>query len=164
MSQLNCLALNVCGLNSKINEGILEVFIQKYHFVLLSEMKTDFISPDQLPGFVSFVSEKKVSGGKNKSKSPDIAILVKESIFEHLSVIKETASSWILWIEVGKNAKNTEFVLGSVYIPRETSPYYDETIFDTISEDILFLNSKYDVPLILMGDFNARTGTKKRLR
>lgn len=39
---VNILGLNVCGLNSKINLGVLEDYIRDYDIACLCETKTDY--------------------------------------------------------------------------------------------------------------------------
>lgn len=38
------------------------------------------------------------------------------------------------------------------------SEYHEHNVFDVIADDISYINSKYAEPLILLGDFNSRTG------
>ena len=44
-----------------------------------------------------------------------------------------------------------------MYILTETSAHYAGDIFDIITGDILQLKVKYELPICLMGDFNACT-------
>ena len=53
---------------------------------------------------------------------------------------------------------NVHFILGNVYVPNESSIHYDEEWHNGISSDIIYL-SNYSLPFVLIGDFNARTGT-----
>ena len=56
---LNFLALNVCGLNSKLKYKNLHEIINLYDFICLSEIRTNYISPDEFPGYKAIISEKK---------------------------------------------------------------------------------------------------------
>ena len=87
-----------------------------------------------------------------------IALLVKKSIYRHVTVLENLASHCVLWVIVNVRAFNKAFALGIVYIPHENSRYFHQTIHDDILQDITEITMKYDVPIILMGDFNARTG------
>ena len=60
----------------------------------------------------------------------------------------------VLWIKV-----SDMFILGAVYLPHENSKYHYSGLFDDLSYDICKIKSKYDLPFILIGDFNSRTGT-----
>ena len=89
-----------------------------------------------------------------------MAILANKEKDWFLKLIENTDSDHILWLGVGNKNNTLEFILGSVYIPCEKSLAQSEALFDEISNDIVNLKSKYDLPVILMGDFNARTGEK----
>ena len=84
-------------------------------------------------------------------------MLVKNNIAQQISTI-DCKSDCILWLNIHKNVLGYNFIIGAVYIPHEGSIYYDNDVFDTICSDIINLNSKYDIPICLTGDFNARTG------
>ena len=68
-------------------------------------------------------------------------------------------SESVLWLNISKSDIGYEFLLGAVYLPHETSTYYSDDVFEYLSDDMTTISAKYDVPTILMGDFNARTGT-----
>ena len=42
-------------------------------------------------------------------------------------------------------------------MPHEGSKYHDNTLYDELSLDIGNIKNKYDLPILLMGDFNSRT-------
>ena len=58
----------------------------------------------------------------------------------------------VIWIKVAD-----KFILGSLYIPYEGSDYYDKDTFENLTDDLNIINSDYDLPLMLIGDFNSRT-------
>lgn len=155
------LSLNVCGIHSKIKYGTFESYIKNFDFICLSETKVNYIAEDEIPGFKSFFSSKKIKNGrKQKLKTPELCILVNEKVNKFIKPIENTTANWILWLMVGENIENIEFILGCVYIPCEASPFHNDYIFNDISEDILSFQVNFDVPLILMGDFNSRTAVK----
>ena len=49
------------------------------------------------------------------------------------------------------------FIIGAAYIPNEMTDYYHDDVFDFLANDIITIKSSYDVPIILLGDFNSRT-------
>lgn len=55
-----------------------------------------------------------------------------------------------IWIKV----KN-RFILCSVYMPHEALKYYSVECFDDLATDISTVMSKYDLPLVMVGDFNS---------
>ena len=124
----------------------------------LCETKTNYISPDEFPNFDIFNFQHKTV--EKSLNVIDVSILVNKKLkkkvnYVDCNIIFECNN--IVWLTVGNN-DIVEFILGAVYLPCQTSRYFDKQIFDKISLDMLSLNSKYDVPFILIGDFNARTG------
>jgi len=49
--------------------------------------------------------------------------------------------------------------LGLCYIPPENSVKFSINIFDELGHEIAETKSKTNLPIVLIGDFNARTGT-----
>ena len=125
----------------------------------MSEIKTEFIPSDQFENHKAYVFERKIKN--NSNKTPEIATVIKENVFDHILPIKSTLSDFIFWLELGIEKNHPMFILGNVYIPCETSPYFHVNIFDEILRDILNIRTKTDLPFILLGDFNSRTGTEK---
>ena len=58
----------------------------------------------------------------------------------------------VIWIKVAEC-----FILGALYIPHEGSEHHTNTIYDDLSLDICNIKNKFDLPILLMGDFNSRT-------
>ena len=50
--------------------------------------------------------------------------------------------------------------MGAIYLPHEASDYYHEDIFEHLTDDIMTIKAKYQVPIVLLGDFNSRVGLK----
>ena len=48
--------------------------------------------------------------------------------------------------------------MGAVYLPCEGSIYHHHDIFSDIAQYLITLKSDFDIPVCLIGDFNARTG------
>ena len=123
-----------------------------YDFVCISETKTHNIPTDEFQNFTVFTNEK-------NSRNVTLAILVNQKTSKKVSIIKNSESNCILWITVGSSSKPIEFILGAVYIPCQDSTYHDDYIFEEIESDLVSFNADYNVPIILMGDFNSRTGS-----
>jgi len=154
------MCLNVCGLGTKLKYGILDKYISDYDIISLCETKTDHIDYEDFPGYTVFCLQKKKSQPYRYGGIHGICILVKDVFAASTSIIQNTSSENILWIYVNNNVLNIELIIGSVYIPHENSVYYQSDIFDKIAEDLIEISTKYDSPVILMGDFNARTSLK----
>ena len=67
--------------------------------------------------------------------------------------MRNTKSNHVLWLKVNM-LNNCNFILGAVYLPRESSQNYKFDTFEVINEDI----NTFDLPVFLLGDFNSRTG------
>ena len=57
--KLNFLALNVCGLFSKLKFGVFDQLINNYDFICVSETKTFNIPNDEFKNFSIFTSREK---------------------------------------------------------------------------------------------------------
>ena len=85
-----------------------------------------------------------------------LAILVSNKFNGKFQVLRDTSSDCILWIKL----EMSEFavLIGSVYVPYEGSNYFDEDWNDKIIDDCIKLKAKHNLPFLLIGDFNARSG------
>ena len=157
--KMDFFCLNICGLISKLKYQNFQQIIKPYSFVCLSELRTSFISPDEFPGFHHIISDRKCTiDGMETRKLTGLAILIDENI--SYEIIKGTSCEWVLWVKVINLKNQYNFLLGSVYIPCETSVYHDGCIYETLLCDMLDLYAKFDLPFVIMGDFNSRTSTK----
>ena len=87
-----------------------------------------------------------------------ICILVKEHIAIHCHSMDTFSSESILWLYINKNVLGIDCIIGAVYIPYERSDYYHDDIYDCLVDDIITIKATFNTPVILMGDFNSRTG------
>ena len=87
-----------------------------------------------------------------------LCILMKKRLFEKSKKIENTCSECILWIKLDKDVTGFELILGEVFIPCEGSICHHHDVFSDIAQDLITLKSEFDVPVCLIGDFNARTG------
>ena len=75
-----------------------------------------------------------------------------------MSIVDELVDNMLfdsaLWVKV-----NNQFILCSVYMPHEASKYHYVECFDDLATDISTVMSKYELPLVIVGDFNSRSGT-----
>ena len=99
------------------------------------------------------------SGKARLGGTHGLGLLVSDKVRRFVGVVDPRIDSpHVLFIKVSEEAFGIPFLLGSVYIPCESSIHYDNGWSDDLSISILSLISIFDIPLILMGDFNARTG------
>jgi hypothetical protein len=76
--KLDFLALNICGLTSKLKYRNIHDIVNKNHFICLSEVRTPFISNDEFPGFQVIISDKKCKkDGVESDKLTGLAIIIK---------------------------------------------------------------------------------------
>ena len=59
----------------------------------------------------------------------------------------------VIWIKI-----HDHFILGAVYLPHENSDYRYNDLFEDLTSDIELIKD-HNLPILLMGDFNSRTGT-----
>ena len=85
-----------------------------------------------------------------------VCIFIKTEIAEYCYSLDNFKSESILWIHLKHTFLQYNFILGAEYIPHELSEYYHDYVFDYLSN---YIKSLYDVPIILLGDFNSRTKT-----
>ena len=153
-------SLNVCGLKSKINLGVLKKFVEDMDFVCLSETKTNQLPKGEIPGFTYFAKENP-DGKTRLGGTHGLGLLVNNELCKYIDIIDNQSTCscpHVLWAKVNKEAFGEAFLLGSVHIPCESSIHYDCGWPDDLSSDLSLLISTYNLPFVLMGDFNARTG------
>lgn len=150
--------LNVCGLKKKLEIGILENYIKNFDIICLSETKVAKADEVNVPGF-------KYIAALNKNRNHKfcgihgVGVLIKVHLAKHITIITDLNADTALWLLVDEDLLGYKFIIGSIYMPYEGSKYYEKDQFEVLSSDIINLNSLYDVPLYLTGDFNARTST-----
>ena len=91
-------------------------------------------------------------------KSGGFVILAKHYMEKMFKIIKK--SNNFVWIEISKNviknAKENLFIVAT-YVNDITSTYYNEEIFEELENDIHNFSND-STPILVMGDFNGRTG------
>ena len=123
----------------------------------MSETKNDNIERSAIENFVSICMPRK-SNVHKYGGIYGICVLVKVSLAPFVSVLSNCDSENVFWIKIDKKIYDTELIIGATYIPHEGSPYYDNSVFDTLLNDIVDLNAVHNCPITLIGDFNSRTG------
>ena len=127
------------------------------HF-FFSITKIDNHDVISLPGY-KFLSQNRKQ--KYVRKSGGIGIFVKDSIMQYISLV-ESDSDYILWFKLCKAYTQTDedLFFGIVYLPPAESRFNNKDELDLFEVEItnMCVLHKY---IFLMGDFNARTQTKK---
>ena len=151
-------SLNVGGISSKYDLGILDIIVQDYDLLCFSETKTNYINNISFSGFK--VIEMPIKKDNHKYGGiHGIALYVKENLYENVTILcNETNSESILWCKINQQSSSLSFILGVVYLPHEGSIYHHNEVFDNLIFDIASLKSTYNLPFVLTGDFNSRTG------
>ncbi len=147
----------MCGITSKLNLGILEEYIKNFDIACLSETKTDYINDAAIDGYTPIIMSKKQVNHKYGGIH-GLCIFVKNDIYEYVSVLPDTTSESILWLKFTEGAFGTACIIGSVYTAHEGSDYYVDDVYDNLANDILNFNCTLGLPILMVGDFNARTG------
>ena len=138
--------MNVRGILSKLNLKEIQKIVKKYDVIGLTETLTNAFDYNEFEEHEVFTGMDKLCLKGHRG----LALLVRRTICHNY---KESPLG--LWLEMRLNA-NT-YSIGLYYMLCENSRYWDSSAFEKIQEDIL----QYKNPgskLILMGDFNARTG------
>ena len=146
-------SLNVCGLNSKLDNGYCDLFLSDYDILCLSETKTYIydLSETEISNYHVFTPK---GFENNLFGSHGLCICIRNHLKSYFTLLNGKSEN-IIWLKVNKELLGIEFVLGAVYIPGENSDYYSHDIFEHVYLDIL----SFDLPVCMMGDFNSRTGT-----
>ena len=93
---------------------------------------------------------------KCKRKSGGIGAFVKNYLVDRKLVNFCTSNNEnILWLKIHKEVCGIDIMCGAVYIEPEGSVYTKEEVFDSLAIE---LNKHSETPVLLNGDFNARTG------
>ena len=156
-SSLKIYALNVGGLATKFDIGILDNIAEHYDILCFTETKTSFIENFQFNEFKS-VSLPIKNANYRFGGVHGIAVYFRESLCDYIEInVENILTDSILLCNINCKDRNLSFVLGILYVPYDGSKYYRKDFFDNLAIDIANIQSKYD-KCMLVGDFNARTG------
>ena len=151
-------SLNVGGLSTKYNLGLIDRIFKESDIICLSETKTNYYENFPFENFkaisMPIKNEKYKFGGAH-----GLCIYVRDEVFDKIQILTdETVTECMLWVKLSIKSSTFSFYLGAVYVPHEKSNYFKNDIFDNIIFDVATLKSKTDLPFIILGDFNSRTG------
>ena len=168
--QLSCLALNVCGILSKMLSRDFIETVTKYDIIAFSETKLDDFDSISIQGYTAFYKNRSIF----KRKSGGIMLCIKNTLLDHITIIESVnrkdrirstvmnkykfinseLSDNVLYFQLSPAFAGCDVLFGCVYLPPEGSDYFDGNAFLGIENDLLLLNHE---AFCFMGDFNAKT-------
>ena len=138
---LSILALNICGVKSKLESQCIKDLFSTFDLIFLSEIKCTY--PFAIPGFdctrSSVIAGEETRGG--------VAVLIRASLRSYVYQM-ETHKDLISFKM--KHAPALTFM--AAYVAPRDSPYFSATTYATINE----ICKRDHGEIVLMGDFNAR--------
>ena len=152
-SLIRICGLNICGLNSKINNGILNEYIKQFDIFCVYETKV--AKGTDIDNFTVFNLETKPKHFRLPGVH-GLSVYISNQLASLCTQINEPDfdCNSVLWIKVSNH-----FILGAVYMPVEKAKnVWSPEQYSELSLDIFNIKDTYDLPIMLIGDFNGRTG------
>ena len=150
----------MCGLVTKSRYPEFLDLIRNYDIIGIQERKTDDCDYIHIPGYNIYFNNRK---NLIRRKSGGIVLLVKEGLQKYVQVETRHNSNLILWCNISRDLIQTEndVYCGVVYmyIPPTGSRYTNAEPYTELQAEILQRCTK-SPHIILMGDFNSRTGER----
>jgi exonuclease III len=160
---VSVLSWNVHGLKNYLCDPDFLALICNYDVIILSETWTNSNDPFSLDidGFVSDHVYGRKSASKRGRCSGGVSVYYRSNLKDHISVT-EKCSNNIVWVKLSGSLFDfdCDVIVGGVYIIPEYSKARrteDADCFELLEQGIVKYN---DSKLIILGDFNARTGTR----
>ena len=127
--------------------------VNGFNFIIITETwKCTYV---EVAGYRCIIQDGTVSksGGRN---SGGIILLYKNILHDWTSITKTSPN--FLWLKINKSYAKTmkDLYICGLYIPPNNSTYFYPELFEELEKDILNFATKGSI--LLMGDFNARTG------
>ena len=143
---------------SKLNYGIFQDYTRqnKCDILCLSETKLDEADEDNVSELLSDYSPMYKHRSEYERKSGGLATFFKKNIIQYCQEI-HTQTECAQFFKIDKQILGYEFILASVYIPPDDSKYNKGDEYEALTEHLLDLSIANDLPICLVGDFNART-------
>ena len=152
-SLIRICGLNVCGLNSKINNGILNEYIKQFNIFCVYETKV--AKGIDIANFTVFNIKTKPENFRLPGVH-GLSVYISDQLAGLCTQINEPDfdCNSVLWIKVSNH-----FILGAAYMPVEKAKnVWSPEQYSELSLDIFNIKDTYDLPILLIGDFNGRTG------
>lgn len=136
--------------------------LQRFDFVGLVHTGTD--GEDTILHGFRCIRAVQRPGSNDSAKSGGIAIFVKSHLWGRVCVARERAALGMIWIKVNQLDGTATYVC-LCYMPHQNSTYFRstegldvQTHWDSLSEDVAEFSRSGNI--LIMGDFNARTGSQ----
>ena len=151
-------SLNVGGLNSKYDLGLIDNIFLNNDIICISETRTNHIENFKFSGFKAIEMPKKIDHHKFGGIH-GLCVYVKDEIYGDVHLMNDfTQSESVLWFKLSNRTRSFSMYIGAVYVPHEASKYNHKDIFHNLELDVATLKSQHDIPFILIGDFHSRVG------
>lgn len=144
-------AINVCGLKTRMNYPEFTKLIQKYDIVCVSETKLDKYDIIECKDY-TFYSKPRTEAYKRKSGG--IGFFVHSRLIDRV-VTLESDCEYIFWLKLSISNHN-EVVIGAIYIPPETSSFYNADEFHKFETEVSNKCTSFE-NVMLTGDANSYT-------
>ena len=158
MSKLSVSYLNLGGVNSSLfgKKLLSSEFVDnilKHDVNIFGETWGSSQNFDIINGYTAIVLNQNKHDCISKGRSSGgVVIWYKDALKDHITEVKKESNS--IWVMISSLA------ICGIYIPPESSKYFDKNIFDNLSHDI----AQYKLEgkqILLLGDLNARTSNFK---
>ena len=144
--KLKCFFINVRGLNAKIRLNLIQDEANRYDVIGFAETLSNCFPSKEFESFdIFFGDDHKILKGYH-----GLALLVRKDIPHFF----ETDLG--LWVRIPTS--EAPLLVGLYYMPCENSRNWNKDTFASLLEDIGRIKTE-DSEMVVMGDFNARTGT-----
>ena len=168
---LSCVALNVCGIKSKLIFPEFISFINKHDIICFSESKLADTDTVEIEGYTAFYKNRDIY----RRKSGGLLLLVRNCYLKHIRIYEETRFKHKIpnelliyysfvsfelckstqWFSCDEHILGSKTLFCSVYIECEGSKYFNRHAYDEIEEAMIMFDFEN---VCIMGDFNSRTG------
>ena len=128
--------------------------MSNFDILCCSECKVDDYDEIELKNYTFYSQPRKQLYYR---KSGGIGIFIKNSICKYVELI-DTESDYVLWVKVkrGYLFAETDFIIGAVYIPPESSRFFNIEELSVFDSEINSMCNEYE-NVIIAGDTNGHT-------
>ena len=152
---LKLISINVGGFEKLKSPDFMKMILQ-YDIVAVQETHLRDNDDFKIPGFALCYQNRPMSLTSER-RSGGTAFLIKRRLCQYVQMIKGE-SFLIQWLLISKDVLNInhDIYCGNVYIPPPGSVFRSNNPFRELQAEIAHCG---DTPILLLGDFNARTGS-----